>query len=111
MRPGRTPYVRTPHEVAVTPRDPERRPVDIAHGEMVEKDLDRLIEKRAAVEDPEAKEALWFRSVERYNARRRDQNRWEWVRHFDRMAANHAAISEDYQRRAEALCVEDRGGE
>jgi hypothetical protein len=37
---------------------------------MVEAELDRLIQKRAEVEDPEAKEALWLRSVERYNASR-----------------------------------------
>jgi hypothetical protein len=46
-----------------------------APGEIVEAELDRLIEKWATVEDPEAKDALWLRSVERYNARRREENR------------------------------------
>ncbi len=52
--------------------------MDVAHGEMVEAELTRLIEKRAALEDPEAKEALWLASVERYDTRRRDELRAEW---------------------------------
>jgi hypothetical protein len=49
--------------------------LDVTRGELVEAELDRLIEKRAALEDPEAKDALWLRSVERYNARRGDEIR------------------------------------
>jgi hypothetical protein len=80
--------------------------VDTVRGEMVDSELDRLIEKRAAVEDPEAKEVLWLRSVERYNARLRDQNRWAWVRYFDRMADAHARLSKENRARAEALMDE-----
>jgi hypothetical protein len=73
----------------------------VERAEATEKDLDRLIEKRAAVEDPEAKEALWLRSVERYNARRRDQNRWEWVRY-------HEGQAERIERTAAMLAAEHR---
>ena len=38
------------------------------------------------------------------SAREREQNRWEWVRHFDRMAKRHAALAADYERRADELC-------
>ena len=33
--------------------------MDVVRGEMVEAELNRLIEKRAALEDPAAKEELW----------------------------------------------------
>ncbi len=80
--------------------------MDVAHGEMVEKELDNLIRKRAALEDPEAKQALWLRSVERYHARERRQNRALWFAYFSRMADSHRALSEHYERRAEELCEE-----
>jgi hypothetical protein len=57
--------------------------MDVAHGEIVEAELNRLIEKRAALEDPEANEELWQQSVRRYNARRRkelDLQRYEYHR-------------------------------
>lgn len=52
---------------------------------------------------------LWAGSERRYHERRRNQNRWEWVRHWGLMASCHARISEDYQRRAEALYEELTG--
>jgi hypothetical protein len=45
-------------------------------------------------------------SVKRYHAKIREENRWAWIRHFDRMAQSHAKLSEEYQRRAEKLCEE-----
>jgi hypothetical protein len=54
--------------------------------------------------DADEREELWMESTRRFHARRREENRWAWIRHFDRMAANHAKLSEDYQRRAEKLC-------
>lgn len=53
----------------------------------------------------------WKASVARDRERKRQQNRWRWARFFDRMAANHAAISEDFRRRAEELLASeaDRG--
>ena len=45
-------------------------------------------------------------SERRHRARIREQNRWRWVRHFDRMAESHRRLSEDYRERAEKLCEE-----
>ena len=65
-----------------------------APGEIVEAELDRLIEKWATVEDPEAKDALWLRSVERYNARRREENRAARVEYHRGQAARLRAVLE-----------------
>jgi hypothetical protein len=62
--------------------------MDVAHGEMVEAELNRLIEKRAALEDPEAKDALWQRSVERYNARKEEEMRAAWFEYHQGQAAH-----------------------
>jgi hypothetical protein len=73
--------------------------------EVVDAELDRMIEKRARREhNPE--EMAWKSSVKRYNARQRKEIAALWFAHFCRMAANHARISEDYERRAEDLCKE-----
>jgi hypothetical protein len=52
--------------------------MDVAQGEMVEAELTKLVEKRAALEDPEAKEELWVRSTERYNAHKQEEMRAAW---------------------------------
>ncbi len=73
----------------------------------VEGELSRLIERRAATEpDPDELEPSYVESVRRYHARQRDQNRWAWVRYFDRMATNHSALAESYRECAQALCEE-----
>ena len=63
--------------------------MDVAHGEIVEAELAAFIEKRAALEDPEAKEELWVRSVERYNARRSDEMRAAWCEYHQDQAERH----------------------
>jgi hypothetical protein len=49
----------------------------VAHGEMVEKQLDALIQRRARKGDvdPDEAEEIWKESVRRYNARRRHDER------------------------------------
>jgi hypothetical protein len=83
---------------------------EIARGYQVEADLERLIERRSrkGEVDPDEREEAWMESVRRHHAKIRERNRWEWVRYFDRMAENHAKLSEDYQRRAEKLCESNR---
>jgi len=49
-------------------------------------------------------------SERRHRARIREQNRWEWVRFFDRMAQSHAKLSESYRERAERLCEDHTEG-
>jgi hypothetical protein len=79
--------------------------VDIAHGEMVEKQLDDLIQRRARKGDvdPDEAEEIWKESVRRYNARRREENRREWCGHFERLAACLRARAEEYDHRAQML--------
>jgi hypothetical protein len=85
------------------------RVMNIAHGEMVEAELNRLIEKRSTREtDSEEKEALWQESVRRYNARRREENRLAWCDYFSHLAGALRARAEEYDHRARTL-LEDRG--
>jgi hypothetical protein len=51
-----------------------------------------------------SEEEAWTENCRQHAEQRRERNRWEWVRYFERMAENHARISEDYRRRAEELC-------
>jgi hypothetical protein len=62
---------------------------DIAHGEIVENELDRLIRKRhdrrVAEEGERPERVAWTESERRYDARRRAENRaawygWQWTR-------------------------------
>jgi hypothetical protein len=39
--------------------------------------------------------AAWKASEARHRDRKRQQNRWAWIRHFDRMSASHEALAED----------------
>ena len=85
--------------------------MDVARSEVVEGELVRLIEKRhdqrVKTEGERLEEALWMESERRYHEIRQRQNVAAWFAHFCRMADNHAALAEDYQRRAEELCEED----
>jgi hypothetical protein len=54
--------------------------MDIAHGETVEAELVRMIEKRARREpNLDAREELWKASVRRYNACREAERRALWA--------------------------------
>ena len=78
--------------------------MDIARGELVEAELDRLIEKRSRKEpDPDEREELWKESVRRYNARRQEEIRTEWHGYFSRLAGTLRARAKEYDQRAEAL--------
>jgi hypothetical protein len=50
---------------------------------------------------------MWMESERRHRARIWEQNRWEWVRFFDRMAQSHARLSQDYRDRAEKLLTRE----
>jgi hypothetical protein len=84
--------------------------LDVAHAETVEKELDSFItrrdyqRRRSEGERPE--EALWRASERRHRERQRREIRALWYAHFRKMAANHARIAADYERRAEELCEE-----
>jgi hypothetical protein len=63
--------------------------VDIARGEMVERELDAMIERRAGQKDPAEEHELWRESVRRYNARRREEMRAAWASYHAGQAARH----------------------
>jgi hypothetical protein len=70
--------------------------VDIARGEMVEKELDAMIERRSRQKDPDEEIELWQASVRAYEEKRRQAVRLEWHLH-------HTAQAERLRRSLEAL--------
>jgi hypothetical protein len=70
--------------------------VDIARGEMVEKELDAMIERRSRQKDPDEESELWQASVRAYEEKRRQAARLEWHLH-------HTAQAERLRRTLEAL--------
>jgi hypothetical protein len=67
----------------------ERSVMDVAPGEMAEKQLDLLIERRSrkGEVDPDEREELWKESVRRYNARLHEERRVAWCEHHQGQAA------------------------
>jgi hypothetical protein len=82
--------------------------VDIARGEMVEREQDAMIVRRSRQKEPDEASELWQESVRRYNTRRREENRRTWCGYFDRLANSLRSRAEEYDHRARAL-LEDRG--
>jgi hypothetical protein len=70
--------------------------VDIARGEMVEKELDGMIERRSRQKDPDEESELWQASVRAYEEKRRQAARLEWHLH-------HTAQAERLRRTLEGL--------
>ena len=68
--------------------------MDIAHGELVEKELDAMIERRSRKKDPDEERDLWRESIERYNARRQEEMRAAWCEYHQDQAARHRAVLE-----------------
>jgi len=82
--------------------------VEIARGEMVERELDAMIERRSRKKDPDEESELWQESVRRYNAKRRQENRLAWCDYFSHLAGALRARAEEYDQRSRAL-LEYRG--
>ena len=76
--------------------------MEIARGEMVERELDAMIERRSkkGEVDPAEREASWQESVRRYNARRREENRLAWCDYFSHLAGSLRARAEEYLHQA-----------
>ena len=70
--------------------------MDIARGEMVEKELDALIERRSRQKDPQEDSDLWQESAKAYEEKRRQMARLEWHLH-------HTAQAERLRRTLETL--------
>ena len=81
--------------------------MDIAKGEATEKELDALIrrrhDQRVLSEGELLEEELWQESVDRYNARRREENRIAWCRYYRNIAGALYARAEEYIVRAREL--------
>src|SRR5215208_680077 len=87
----------------ITRKANERSMMNIASGELVERELDTMIERRTLQKDPDEESKLWKESVRRYNARQREENRLAWQSYFCRLAGSLRARAHEYDRRAEAL--------
>jgi CTP synthase (UTP-ammonia lyase) len=68
--------------------------VDIARGEMVEKELDAMIVRRSRQKDSDEEHELWKESVRRYEERRREEMRAAWCEYHQCQAARHRAVLE-----------------
>jgi hypothetical protein len=81
--------------------------VEIARGELVEKELNVLIARRhdRRVADEGERPALekWQESERRYDERRREENRLAWCDYFSRLAGSLRARAEEYDQRAALL--------
>lgn len=70
--------------------------VDITHGEGVESELDRLIERRhdrrVADEGERPAEAIWAESERAYDVRRLAENRAAWLHFHEGQATRHRGV-------------------
>ena len=92
---------------------------ELNRAEMVEKELDAFIERRArkGETDPDEREDLWVESVRRYQERERRQIRAEWRDYHESQAERHRrtleALVAHHETEAEKLLedgeAEDRG--
>jgi hypothetical protein len=88
--------------------------MDISRGEMVEKELDAMIQRRARKGDvdPDEIEPGYVESVRRFNARREQEMRTAWRAYHQGQAARHRAVLEGliahHERRAETLMESER---
>ena len=65
--------------------------MEIARGEMVERELDAMIERRARQKDPDEEHELWRESVRAYEEKRRQVARLEWYAFHCGQAERHRA--------------------
>jgi hypothetical protein len=68
--------------------------VELAPGEVVEAELDRLIERCSRQNDPDLESELWKESVRAYEEKRRQVARLEWHAFHCGQAARHRAVLE-----------------
>jgi hypothetical protein len=62
--------------------------------ERVEAELDAFVNKRARqAKDAERVQELWAESERREREKRRQQNGWGWIRHFEGLARAHRTLA------------------
>ena len=76
----------------------EEEGLDVARGEAVEAELDRLVERRhdrrVAEEGERPAQEAWMESERRYDARRLTENRAAWLAFHEGQAARHKGVLE-----------------
>lgn len=55
--------------------------MEVAHGELVEKELDAMIERRSRQKDPDEESELCQQNVRAYTARKQEEMRAAWCEH------------------------------
>ena len=79
--------------------------MDIARGEMVEKELDGMIERPSRQKDGNEESELWRERVRAYAARREEEMRAAWCEHHQgqavRLRATLQALIEHHERETE----------
>jgi hypothetical protein len=79
----------------------------VEHGERVEAELDRIIERRdeerRKTEGERRAEDLWQESVRRYHARRSEDLRTAWHEYEMRLYRIHSGLASEHLARAERL--------
>jgi hypothetical protein len=81
--------------------------MDVAHGEMVEQQLDAMIQRRSRKGDVDSdeREELWKESVRAYTARRREEMMASWCEYHQGQAARLRtaleALITDHEEQAE----------
>jgi hypothetical protein len=82
----------------------------VEYAEMVEKQLDAMIQRRARKKDvdPDEREKLWKASVRAYTARWREEMRAAWTSYHEGQAERHRAtlqaLVEHHETQAAKLC-------
>ena len=79
--------------------------MDIVRGELVEKDLDAMIERRSHQKDLAEESELWRESVERYNALLASRRRAEWFEYHKGQAARLRSVLEAAASRHEGAAA------
>jgi hypothetical protein len=81
--------------------------VEIARGELVEKEIDVMIERRSRMMDPDEESEFWQKSVDAYNEKRQKIAHLEWHRFHCGQAERHRrtlqALIEHYEEEAAKL--------
>jgi hypothetical protein len=76
--------------------------LDIAHSEMVEKELDAFIERRSrkGEQDPDEQEELWKVSVATYNNGKDRERAVAWYCYEKRLERLHASLAREHEAKA-----------
>jgi hypothetical protein len=85
--------------------------VDVARADAVDAELERLVSKRALRDrrpNPDELEPSYMEGVNRYNARKREENRQAWASFHEGQAERHRRTLEDlishHETQAARLC-------